>query len=164
MQFGQNIILCFAYIALVMNTRAGMVIVNRHILTCSIIIIIMIVERVECPINRLQLIQSNKVMSSFVEHGLVPFSTVLSSEPTLSEGYFRAFDIPNIGHLVFDEDLVLIGLTTQGYEVSSNSYFASNFTFQYSNATDSLDFETYPTVRRLSGYNYACHFYYYCNY
>lgn len=99
----------------------------------------------ECPLNHIRLVHQDEVASSFAERSPVQFSNVISPLLQFSEGFFHSFDIPNTGQLVFDDDFVLVGLTSQGYEVSY-LYFVSNFTFQYSNVADSSDFTTYPIV------------------
>ena len=99
----------------------------------------------ECPLNHIRLVHQDEVASSFVERSPVEFSNVISPNLQLSDGFFHSFDIPNSGQLKFDDDFVLVGLTSQGFEVSY-LYFVSNFTFQYSSTTDSSDFTTYPIV------------------
>ena len=102
---------------------------------------------VECPMSRIRLIHLQDVASSDVQHGgSRPFSALLSPSPLFSVGYFNAFRTPNIGELVFNKDLVLIGLSTQGYQVSSTVYYVSEFTLQYSNSTEG-EYNTFPNVR-----------------
>ena len=101
----------------------------------------------QCPLDRVRLIHSNDVASSSVQHGAESFSSLLSPMPNFDEGYFHSFNIPNIGELVFKDELILLGLTTQGYRVSSFSYYVSDFTLQYSNSTnEGEDYKTYPEV------------------
>ena len=91
------------------------------------------------------MIGPDDVNNSYVEQGLVDFSTLLSHTPPSDGEYFRVHidlgNIPNTGNLTFSEPFLLIGFTTQG-ENRTGVYM---FTFQYS---DSLDgpYQTYQVL------------------
>ena len=85
------------------------------------------------------MIGPDDVINSYVQQGLVDFSTLLSPTP---EAYFQSSTVPpNTGNLTFSEPFLLIGFTTQG----RTRTWVSTFTFQYS---DSLDgpYQTYQVL------------------
>ena len=106
----------------------------------------MIFTILECPLNRIRLISSEDVSDSSATHGSASFSSLISLVPLFSEGFFFSSRIPNMGSLTFREQFVIVGMTTQGYRVSDNNYYVSEFTFQHSNST-STPFQTYKNVR-----------------
>ena len=104
-----------------------------------IILVHVILNIIECPPDQVRLIGHEDVNNSYMQQGLVDFSTLLSPTP---EAYFQSpFVLPNTGNLTFSEPFLLIGFTTQG----RTRTWVSTFTFQYS---DSLDgpYQTYQVL------------------
>ena len=102
----------------------------------------MILNIIECPLDQVRLIGPDDVNNSYVEQGLVDFSTLLSHTPPSDGEYFQSSTLPpNTGNLTFSEPFLLLGFTTQGVIRS----WVSTFTFQYS---DSLDgpYQTYQVL------------------
>ena len=101
-------------------------------------IILVILNIIECPPDQVRLIGPDDVNNSYVEQGLVDFSTLLTHIPG---AYFQSFTSPNAGNLTFSEPFLLLGFITQGV----NFVWVSIFTFQYS---DSLDgpYQTYQVL------------------
>ena len=105
-------------------------------------IILVILNIIECPPDQVRLIGPDDVNNSYVEQGLVDFSTLLSHTPPSDGEYFQSSTLPpNTGNLTFSEPFLLLGFTTQGETRS----WVRTFTFQYS---DSLDgpYQTYQVL------------------
>ncbi len=76
--------------------------------------------------------------------GFADFSTLISTSTLIGDNYFVGYgdSLPYTGSLVFDEQLLLVGFTTAGSELSDGERFVSNFTVQYSatNTTEQYNY------------------------